>query len=45
MPLVALLHSERPTVFGHVIYGGLLARFHWYLPSNEQAAGSEKPAG
>ena len=32
MPLVALLHSERPTVFGHVIYGGLLARFHSFLP-------------
>jgi hypothetical protein len=45
MPLVALLHSERPTVFGHVIYGGLLARFHSFLPLNEAAPDSEKPAG
>ena len=43
MPLVALLHSERPTVFGHVIYGGLLARFHSYLPRPEQPAASETP--
>jgi hypothetical protein len=41
-PLVALLHSERPTVFGHVIYGGLLARFHSYLPREERAE-LEKP--
>jgi hypothetical protein len=40
MPLVALLHSERPTVFGHVIYGGLLARFHSFLPRPEQAVDS-----
>ena len=45
MPLVALLHSERPTVFGHVIYGGLLARFHSFLPASEKAPDSEKPAG
>jgi hypothetical protein len=30
-PLVALLHVERPTVLGHVIYGALLARFPAYL--------------
>ena len=36
MPLVALLHSERPTVFGHLIYGGLLSRFHRFEPLNEQ---------
>ena len=35
MPLVALLHSERPTLFGHVIFGCLLARFHSYLPHEE----------
>jgi hypothetical protein len=45
MPLVALLHSERPTVFGHVIYGGLLARFHAFLPRLEQPVDSEHPAG
>jgi hypothetical protein len=38
MPLVALLHSERPTLFGHVIFGCLLARFHSYLPHEEPAA-------
>jgi hypothetical protein len=43
VPLVALLHSERPTVFGHVIYGGLVARFHAFLPRPEQAMDSEKP--
>jgi hypothetical protein len=42
MPLVALLHSELPTVFGHVIYGGLLARFHSFLPRPEQATDSGK---
>ena len=35
LPLIALLHAERPTVFGHVIYGGLLARFHAFLPPAE----------
>lgn len=30
-PLVALLHPERPTIFGHVIYGFILARFPRYL--------------
>lgn len=30
-PLVPLLHVEQPTVFGHVIYGALLARFPVYL--------------
>jgi hypothetical protein len=44
MPLVAQLHSERPTVFGHVIYGGLLARFHSFLPPEAPAADPEKPA-
>lgn len=31
MPLVALLHAERPTVVGHVIYGVLLGRFQRHL--------------
>jgi hypothetical protein len=47
MPLVTLLHSERPTLFGHVIFGCLLARFHWYLPAEDQAgqpdAGCQMP--
>jgi hypothetical protein len=33
MPLVWMLHAERPTVFGHVLYGVLLARFPVYLDS------------
>jgi len=31
-PPIALLHAERTTVLGHVIYGALLARFPGYLP-------------
>ena len=31
MPLVWLLHSERPMAFGHVLYGVLLARYPVYL--------------
>jgi hypothetical protein len=36
------LHAERPTLFGHVIFGCLLARFHWYLP-HELDAGCRMP--
>jgi len=52
LPLVALLHSERPTLFGHVIFGCLLARFHAYLPRPQTTTpvaippqNSEAPAG
>ena len=31
MPLVTQLHIERPTVFGHVIFGAFTARFPAYL--------------
>jgi hypothetical protein len=31
MPLVALLHAERPTTVGHLIYGLWLGRFPQYL--------------
>ena len=31
-PLILLLAPERSTVFGHVIYGALLARFPVFLP-------------
>ncbi|MDE3165908.1 MAG: hypothetical protein KGN36_08890 [Acidobacteriota bacterium] len=45
MPLVWLLHAERATQFGHVIYGALLARFGDYLPRVKEpvipATGSE----
>ena len=32
MPLVWLLHTEKSTQFGHVMFGALLARFGDYLP-------------
>jgi hypothetical protein len=32
MPLIWLLHTEKSTQFGHMIYGALLARFGDYLP-------------
>jgi hypothetical protein len=32
MPLVWLLHAERSTAFGHVIFGVSMARFPAYLP-------------
>jgi hypothetical protein len=32
MPLVALLHVERSTVAGHLIYGTILGRYPAYLP-------------
>jgi hypothetical protein len=38
MPLVWLLHSERATVFGHVIFGVLLPRFPSFLPAGPKAA-------
>jgi hypothetical protein len=37
-PLVALLHIASPTIWGHAIYGALLARYPVY------AAGWRKPA-
>ena len=39
MPLVWLLHAERSTAFGHVIFGALMARFPAYLPKAEPAKG------
>ena len=32
-PLVAVLHAERPTLLGHVLYGAVLARYPKYLSS------------
>jgi hypothetical protein len=32
IPMVALLHPERPTILGHLIYGTWLSRFRVYLP-------------
>ena len=34
-PLVWLLHTQRPTVIGHLIYGGIVARFPRFLPREE----------
>jgi len=31
-PLVALLHPERPTLLGHLVYGTFLGRYPKYLP-------------
>ncbi len=31
-PLVTLLHAERPTLLGHLIYGAAVAQFPRYLP-------------
>lgn len=31
LPMVALLHPERPTILGHLIYGTWLSRFRTYL--------------
>jgi hypothetical protein len=39
MPLVWLLHAERTTLFGHVIFGALLPRFPSFLPVEPTAAG------
>lgn len=41
-PLVPLLHAERATLLGHVIYGVVLARFPRYLP--HPAAATEPAA-
>jgi hypothetical protein len=50
MPLVWLLHQERPTTFGHVLYGVMLARYPVYLPGTaapvepSPAVPSQEPA-
>jgi hypothetical protein len=37
-PLVALLHVERATVLGHLVYGTLLARYPLYLPQRNPSS-------
>jgi len=37
MPLVALLHVERSTVLGHLVYGAVLGRYPVYLRRLEAA--------
>jgi hypothetical protein len=36
LPLVALLHAERATILGHLIYGTFLGRFPAYIPGRQQ---------
>lgn len=31
-PLVPLLHTVRPTIVGHIIYGAVIGRYPRYLP-------------
>jgi len=40
LPLVFLLHTERPMVLGHLVYGTLLSRFQNYL----RPPSADKPA-
>ena len=44
MPMVWLLHAERSTVFGHVIFGALLPRFSNFLPAEPKPAGVSEVA-
>ncbi|HEV2446845.1 MAG TPA: DUF6789 family protein [Candidatus Sulfopaludibacter sp.] len=37
-PLVTLLHAERPTVIGHLVYGTFLGRYPRYLARTPQPA-------
>ncbi len=41
MPLVALLHAERSTMLGHLVYGTFLGRYPVYLPRPQR---TEQPA-
>jgi hypothetical protein len=45
MPLVWLLHAERATVFGHVIFGAMLPRYTNFLPvkAKDVEAPAESP--
>ena len=40
-PLIPLLHAERPTIIGHIIYGAVLARFPRYLTRRALAPAPE----
>jgi len=45
-PLIPLLHAERPTILGHLIYGAVLARYPRYLQVSAEpvaTASSETP--
>lgn len=44
LPLVSLLHAERPTLLGHLIYGTFLGRFPVYLEKKPEPAPSPEAA-
>lgn len=43
LPLVALLHVERQTILGHLIYGTFLGRYPVYLPKPPAAGPEDQP--
>ncbi len=43
MPLVALLHTERSTVIGHLLYGAIMGRFPVYLTRLETLPEEDVP--
>ena len=43
LPLVALLHVERQTILGHLIYGTFLGRYPVYLPKPPAAGPEQQP--
>ena len=45
MPLVWLLHAERATVFGHVIFGALLPRYAIFLPGKTKSVEAPSESG
>jgi hypothetical protein len=44
MPLVALLHVERPTILGHLVYGTMLGRYPLYVDRLVGAKPAPAPA-
>lgn len=44
LPLVALLHAERPTALGHLLYGAVLGRFPKYVPGSALPADAAAPS-
>jgi hypothetical protein len=43
MPLEALLHPERPTAIGHLLYGAVLGRFPAYLQRGAETVTAATP--
>jgi len=42
-PLIPLLHAQRPTILGHMIYGAVLARYPRYVPRVDTEPGAPIP--